>query len=133
MRIEDKSLFIQYFNEENNKESLLKIFPKDSYEFLKNQKVKNNRSNENKGQIEDKIIGKSEKNELNEVLNYYNRYLFESKKEDIKMIENCINGNGKIKLEYLNDIDIAKKMNIRFLIIDYIYKSKITYKYKCAY
>ena len=40
MRIDDKSLFIEYFNDENNKESLLKIFPKDSYEFMKNQKVK---------------------------------------------------------------------------------------------
>ena len=119
MRIDDKSLFMEYFNDENNEESLLKIFPKDSYEFFKNQNLKNKKNNEIKEQIEKKDIDKNENIDLKEILKYYQRYLFESKKEDIKLIE-----NGKIKPEYLNDIEIAKKMNDRFQVIDYIYNEK---------
>ena len=34
MRIDDKDNLIEYFNDENNKESLLKIFNEDSYKFF---------------------------------------------------------------------------------------------------
>ena len=59
---------------------------------------------------------------LNEVLNYYKRYFFESKREDIKLIEDYIqDGKGELKPEYLNDINIAKKMNDRFQIINFMF------------
>ena len=59
---------------------------------------------------------------LNEVLNYYKRYFFESKSEDIKLIEDYIkDGKGELKPNYLNDIDIAKAMNDRYQIINFIF------------
>ena len=63
---------------------------------------------------------------LVEILNYYKRYFFETKREDIKLIENYIEyGNGKIKPEYLIDIDEAKMMNDRYNIINFILNSKL--------
>ena len=59
------------------------------------------------------------------ILNYYKNYLFESKKEDIILIENMINNSKKSKLnysKYLEDYDTAQKMNVRFPIIDYLLK-----------
>ena len=59
---------------------------------------------------------------LNEVLNYYKRYFFESKSEDIKLIEDYIkDGKGELKPNYLNDIDIAKAMNDRYQIINFMF------------
>ena len=59
---------------------------------------------------------------LNEVLNYYKRYFFESKSEDIKLIEDYIkDGKGELKPNYLNDIDIAKRMNDRYQIINFMF------------
>ena len=63
-------------------------------------------------------------NELFEILDYYQKYLFESKKEDIKEIESIINNNIEEYKNYLKDYDIAKKMNDKFLIINYIYNYK---------
>ena len=63
---------------------------------------------------------------LVEILNYYKRYFFETKREDIKLIENYIEyGNGKIKPEYLIDIDEAKMMNDRYNIINFILNLKL--------
>jgi hypothetical protein len=84
---------------------------------------------ENKEEIKiiDKIENKDKENKeqienLKEILNYYNRYLFETKKEDIKLIENYINyGKGEINPEYLNELDNAKRMNNRFQIIKFIF------------
>ena len=63
-------------------------------------------------------------NELFEKHDYYQNYLFESKKEDIKEIESIINNNKEEFNNYLKDYDIDKKMNDKFLIINYIYNYK---------
>ena len=111
MRKDDKKLLIEYFNDEKNKNLLLKIFSQDSYEFFKKQgnecPIKNNL-------------------EIKEVLNYYRNFLFESKKKDIELIENAIeNGNRELNLEeYLKDLDVAKEMNSRYFIINQIFNSK---------
>ena len=62
---------------------------------------------------------------LKEVLNYYKKYLFESKKEYIDIIENIIkNGKGDYN-KYLEEYEIAKEMNNKYPIIIYLNKSKI--------
>jgi hypothetical protein len=111
MRKDDKKILFKYFNDEKNKDLLLKVFSQDSYEFFKKQ------GNENPIKNNLDII---------EVLNYYRNYLFESKKKDIELIENALeNGNRELNLEeYLKDLDIAKKMNNRYFIINQIYNSK---------
>ena len=111
MRKGDKKILIKYFNDEKNKDLLLKIFSQDSYEFFK----KEGNENPNKNNLE-----------IKEVLNYYKNFLFESKKKDIELIENVMK-DFSIELnleEYLKDLDVAKKMNNRYFIIERIYKSK---------
>ena len=68
-----------------------------------------------------KPIPKLDLIKINEVLNYYKEYLFESKKEDIKIIENIINNNEEFYFIYLYDYNIAEKMNKRVKIIKYLY------------
>ena len=57
---------------------------------------------------------------LKEILKYYKGFYFETKKEDINIIENIIKNNKKDYKNYLSEYDIAKKMNIRMTIIKYI-------------
>ena len=122
LRRDDKKILIEYFNNENNKNSLLKIFNQDIYEFFIAQNTKDNKSI-NK---EVKIDYNYDINKLNEVLNYYKNYLFESKINDINLIENAIKNNSELVLyqQYLNDYDIAKKMNERIGIINFLFESK---------
>ena len=65
------------------------------------------------------------KYKLNEVLKYYKDFLFESKKEDINLIENLLK-NYKIDNyeKYLKDFNKAQKINKRSPIIKYIYNIK---------
>jgi len=59
--------------------------------------------------------------QLIEVLLYYKQFLFETKKDDINLIENLINDKQYNKIEkYLKDYGKAKKMNNRFPIIKYL-------------
>ena len=63
---------------------------------------------------------------LQSILAYYNNYFFESKIEDIALIENIIY-NKKSDLnynKYLGDYEIAQKMNERYSIIDFLLKEK---------
>ena len=69
--------------------------------------------------FEDKNI-----NKLKEILKYYKNFYFETKKEDIKIIEDIIKNKKKDYEKYLNEYDIAKKLNIRLPIIKYIINSK---------
>ena len=57
-----------------------------------------------------------------EVLNYYKNYYFETKKEDIKILDKIIK-NKKIfgNKNYLEDLNIAKKMNEKFPVINYLF------------
>lgn len=62
---------------------------------------------------------------LNEILFYYKTFLFESKKEEISLIEKLINNKEYGAYEkYLWNYKIAKKMNDRFPIIDYLFGIK---------
>ena len=61
------------------------------------------------------------KQQLTDILLYYKQFLFETKKDDIKLIENFINDKQYKKIDnYLKDYEIAKKMNYRFPIIKYL-------------
>ena len=121
MQINNKKILAEYFLDENNKESLLKIFNEDSYEFFKmiSQNLVNEKKERNKENI-DENIDENKLNELKEILNYYKNYLFESKIEDIKIIEEIIkNRNGNYKEYIQKDLENARKMNDRLNIINF--------------
>ena len=67
---------------------------------------------------------------LKEILKYYKEFYFETKKDEIKNIEDIINNNKKGYEKYLPEYDEAKKMNIRLPIIKYIIKSKYSKEIK---
>ena len=114
MRKDDKLMLNKYFDDINNKDLLLKIFGEDCYEFFKKES-RDVINKDNKRNIDLDI--------LKEILNYYKTFLFESKINDIILIENFVKNNGvKINYEaYLKDIEIAKNMNIKFPLINYIF------------
>ena len=60
--------------------------------------------------------------QLKEILNYYKEFLFESKKEDIIYIQDIIqNKKSNINYQkYLEEYEIAKKMNSRLFIIKFL-------------
>ena len=60
--------------------------------------------------------------QLKQILEYYRNYLFETKKEEIKILNDFIN-NSNLELEYekyLQDSEKAKKMNERIEIIKFL-------------
>jgi len=62
--------------------------------------------------------------ELKEVMNYYENYLFESKKEDINKINKIFSNKKILKYDnYLHYYEIAKKLNDRLPVINYLYKN----------
>ena len=101
----------------------MKIFNEDSYEFFKKESL--DYINKNKKENIDKI-NLDDKRKLEEINNYYKRYYFESKKNDINLIENYTQNNIRhINYElYLKDLDEAKKMNERYNIINYLLNTK---------
>ena len=67
---------------------------------------------------------------LKEILQYYNEFLFESKKDDIQTIKEILT-NNKIEKKpenILKDFEFAKKMNNRFPVIKYLYRTIINNK-----
>ena len=67
-------------------------------------------------------IPESDYNKLKEIYTYYKNYNFESKKEEIAILTNLLYNNfGKYKV-YLNEYDIAQKMNERYTIIKYFFE-----------
>ena len=109
-----KGILIKYFNDENNKNILLRIFKEDEIDNFKENMAKEKKEN---------IVNKENIDKLKVVLDYYKNYKFSSKKDDIIQIEKIIeNGSGTDYDKYLNDFDNAKKMNDRFDIVEYIYK-----------
>ena len=114
MRKDDKIMIGQFFKDVKNKDLLLKIFGEDCYENFKKE-------------IDEYMNAESKRNidinALKEILNYYQTFLFESKAEEIKIIEKAtknggIDGNYEL---FLKDLEIAKKMNIRFPLINYLF------------
>ena len=61
---------------------------------------------------------------LQPILDYYKNYFFESKKNDIQIIEETINDyrNEFNYVKYLKDYSISIKMNQRFPIINYLFE-----------
>ena len=117
MRKDNKIMLRLFFDDINNKDLLLKIFGEDSYEFFKKESSK--------------IIKTLNKRDINinalkEILDYYKTFLFESKARDINLIDNAIK-TERIDInyeQYLKDLEIAKKMNIRFPLINDLFKVK---------
>lgn len=71
-----------------------------------------------------KEIPKEDEEKLKEVLHYYEKYLFDSKKQDIIIIRNIIKYNmGNFK-EYLKDYEKSKKYNLLLKMIEYLNKIK---------
>ena len=62
--------------------------------------------------------------QLNEILNYYKAFLFESKKEDIMKIKDILLNNKEGYEKYLSDYDMAQRMNVRLPIIKFLINSK---------
>ncbi len=85
----------------------------------------------NKYKKSDKIIL------LKDVLAYYKNYLFESKKEDINIIEEIINNEKNVEFfNYLHDYENAVKLNNRLKIINYLFNNeniKMTEKKICKH
>ena len=108
-----ESLF-EYFNDEENKERLLKIFKPDVYEFFKDKK--NHQKKEKKKLSEDVL------NNLKSVLTNYKNYLFETKKDEIMLLEKAINNGEEFEYnKYLDNLETIKKENDRFPIIEFLF------------
>ena len=124
LRAVDKKAIFEIFNE-NNKKLLFNHFKQEDYDFVISKSLeKIKESKENKKSIENK--NKLDKDKIKTILNYYKNYYFESKKNDIDLIERALR-NDEIETiyeKYKNDYDEAKKMNDRYNIIDYIYNLK---------
>ena len=58
---------------------------------------------------------------LKVIKDYYENYMFDSKKEEILLIEDIINTKKGDYYKYLRDFEIAKEMNKRIDIIKYLY------------
>ena len=68
--------------------------------------------------FEKKKIPKKDLIKLKEVLNYYKECVFESKKEDIVIIENIIKNNKLNYKKYLEDYDSTKNMHERISFLN---------------
>ena len=93
-----------YFNDEN-KNSIIKIFNKEIYDFI--IQIKHNQENYEK---------------LKEICKYYRNYFPESKKDNITEIGEIIKKKTSFETfqNYLDEYDIALKMNKRASIIEHI-------------
>ena len=68
--------------------------------------------------------GNSEsKKKLEIILEYYKEILFESKKDEITLIEDIINSNQKIDDNLLEDYEIAENVHKKIPIIKYLYEN----------
>ena len=113
MRKDDKLILSKYFIDKNNRDSLLRIFGQDSFDFFLSESIKLNE------------IEKNKKIKLKQILDYYKTFFFESKKEDIISIEKAINDQGDLEYKkYEPDFEKAKMLNDRMPLIDYLYKIK---------
>ena len=129
MRKEDKLILSKYFIDNKNKDSLLKIFGQDSYDFFLKESIKLNiekKEEKKEEKQEEKHEEKQEKeNKLMQILKYYKTFFFESKKDDINAIENIINKKGDLDYKICElDLQKAQILNERIPLINYVYKIK---------
>ena len=103
-KIKNKRYLFTYFNDINNRNSLLDIFAKqkidnfiEKYNDIKNLKV---------------------------IVNYYELYYFESKEKDITKINDFLTFNTRLRQQdykrYINDLEIAKEMINKYKLINSI-------------
>ena len=101
-----KKEIFNFFSDENNRDYLLQIFKHEEIEsFIKYYNLNSN---------------------INIVKIYYQNYFPESKREDIEKIESN-KYESKIN-EYLNDLDLAKKMNNFYVFISKVFNLENKYK-----
>ena len=103
--LENKEKLLESFKDENNKELLLNIFDQDRIDYFIAENTKF-----------------FQKQKCKEILKYYNDYFPESKKNDIKLIEQILEQNEEIDEKYLIDYECIKKMNLRRPMIEYLIK-----------
>ena len=98
-------ILLDYFNNEENKESYTKLFKQEDIDFFKAQvfKFKN----------------------LSLIERYYENFLFKSKADDIKKIKKFFHGDDEINYdEYSQYLETAKNMEDRYDIINYFYEKE---------
>ena len=102
-KIRFRNKIFTIFNEPKNKEYFLQIFNNEEIDFF--------------------IDRVNKINDLTEIYTYYKNYCFESKKNDISKINDFLRNNTDlIELnKYIKDLNLAKKMNIKFPLIKYIF------------
>ena len=102
-KIRFRNKIFTIFNEPKNKEYLLQIFNNEEIDFF--------------------IDRVNKINDLTEIYTYYKNYCFESKKNDISKINDFLRNNTDlIEInKYIKDLNLAKKMNIKFPLIKYIF------------
>ena len=130
-KMKERKNYLNFFKDEKNKETLINIFGEEIYNYFKDEKNHSLKIvNAPKSMIISKpnIINQMSEEEINNlsvISTYYKTYCFESKKNEITLLEKAINTKEKMIEKdynnYLKDIDVAKKMNERYDIIEYIY------------
>ena len=105
------------------KKFILKLYKSDELFNFKITKDKNYSKLEYilRMMLDSDFYFKDQLEKLKEILIYFKNFLFESKKEDIDIIENIIKNNKKEYFQYLYYYDTAIKMNIRKDIINYLF------------
>ena len=107
-----KNAMISFFQKEENKKILLDIFTQDDFDWFLNETKENLTI-----KLSEEII-----NNLNIVLNYYKNFYFESKKEEIKFLEEAIKKGEEFDYKkYLENLDDKRNKNDKFPIIEYIF------------
>ena len=105
-KIHYKKELLSYFKDQNNRNSLLEIFTEEEINYF----IKKSEDNQN----------------LAEIKNYYINYLFETKKKDISKINRYLLNNEEFNLaesrRYLKDLNTAKEMNSKYVLIKYLFK-----------
>ena len=102
----DNIILNNYFRNNNNKESLLKIFNKETFLFFK----------ENNNYYIKNLI-----RDLNQIVNYFKDFKFETKKNEIILIEEIIKNKKGEYEKYLQNYSEAEFWNLRKNIIYEIY------------
>ena len=121
MRKDDKLILSKYFIDNNNKDSLLRIFGQDSYNYF----LKESNNLYEKEKEKEKKRKNEQRNKLKLILDYYKTFFFESKKEDINSIEDAISDQGDLNYKINeSDFEKAKFLNDRMPLINYIYSIK---------
>ena len=123
-KMREKKNILKFFKEDRNKNAILKIFTEEQFnKFIdeKNHEIKDKNiiiSKSTQEKLSPEII-----NNLETILNYYKNFFFETKKDDIDLLEKAINQGEKINHEkYLKDLDEAIKMNKKYKIIEILLK-----------